>query len=269
MTRPYDFIDLEKKLFKLHNDLRQNPQNYIPKLKDCLKYLRNKIYHAPGEDPIQSYEGASAIEEAIQFLKTQKPLEPLEYNDSLAQACKDHANDIGSKGLTSHEGSDDKNISDRIEKYVEWDGITAESIDFGFKDPGNIILNLLIDDGVKDRYQRKNLFNEKFKYIGIGAGPHKEYGICVVIGYAMNLRPLGSEPKSMTEFIQEYIQNTMINKRKINNPFQEEDMDAPDNTVSVKIIKDKKIVGGKLKKITKKVFILDNGAQHIVECEDI
>ena len=268
MSKQIDYNDLEKELFYLHNDLRQNPQNYIQKLKECFKYFRNKIFHPPGEDPIQTYEGPEAIDDAIQFLKTQKPVEPLEFNDGISQACKDHVIDIGTKGLTTHEGSDDLNISDRIEKYVEWDGVTAESIDFGFKIAENIILNLLIDDGVNDRYQRLNLFNDKFKYIGIGAGPHREYGICVVIGYAMNVRPLGSEPKNMSEFIQEYIKNTMDKKKKINNPFQEEEPDAPDNTISVKIIKNKKIVGGKLKKITKKIFFLDNGSQHIVEIED-
>ena len=268
MSKQIDYEDIEKQLFNLHNDLRENPQSYIQKLKENLKYFRQKIFHPPGEDPIQTYEGTEAIDDAIQFLKTQKPVERLEYNDGIAQACKDHVLDIGSKGLTTHEGSDELNIADRIEKYVEWDGAAAESIDFGFKTPENILLNLLIDDGVKDRYQRYNLFNNNFKYIGIGIGPHREYGICVVIGYAMNVRPLGSEPKNMSEFIQEYIKNTMDKKKKINNPFQEEEPDAPDNTISVKIIKNKKIIGGKLKKITKKIFSLDNGAQHIVEVED-
>ena len=268
MSIQINYEDLEKEIFRLHNELRENPQSYIQKLKENLKYFRNKIFHPPGEDPIQTYEGSEAIENAIQFLKTQKPVEKLEFNEGLAQACRDHALDIGSKGLTTHEGSDDLNVSDRIEKYVEWDGAAAESLDFGFKKAENIILNLLIDDGVKDRYQRYNLFNNKFKYIGVGAGPHRDYGTCVVIGYTMNIRPLGSEPKNMSEFIQEYVKNTMNNKKKINNPFQEEEPDAPDNTISVKIMKSKKAVGGKVKKITKKIFFLDNGVQHIVEVED-
>ena len=85
----------------------------------------------------------------------------------------------------------------------------------------------------------------------------------------MNIRPLGSEPKNMAESIQEYIQKTFNVPKKGRNPFQEEDIDAPDNTIAVNITKQKKIVGGKLKNITKKVFLLDNGAQHIVEVEDV
>ena len=126
---------------------------------------------------------------------------------------------------------------------------------------------LLIDDGVEERNQRYNLFHPDFKYIGIAAGPNREYGICVVIGYAMDVRPLGSEPKNVSDFIQEYIKNTM-NRKKILNPFQEDAPDPPDNTVSLKIVKSTKTIGGKLKKITKKIFSLDNGAQHIIEIED-
>ena len=268
-TKKNTFDDLEKELFQLHNKIRSDPQSYIPKLKEYLKYFRNKIYHPPGEDPIQTYEGVEAFEDAIQFLKNQKPVEPLEFNDFIKNACRDHANDIGEKGLTSHEGSTTKNISERLEKYCEWDGVCSESIDLGFKVAENILINLLVDDGVSNRYQRLNIFNAKFKYIGIGAAPHKEYEICVVIGYAMNIRQIGTEPKNMTEFIQEYVKKTMNKQKKSKNPFQDEDIDAPDNTIAVNIEKQKKIIGGKLKKITKKIFLLDNGAQHIVEVEEL
>ena len=267
MSKKFDSEQLSTELFNLHNELRSNPLSFVSKLKESLKYFRDKIYHKPGEDPIQTYEGPSAIEEAIDFLKTQKPVGKIILDENITKACRDHAHDIGVKGLTSHEGSDGKNISERIEKYCEWDGACAENLDFGFRNAENIILNLLIDDGVKERNQRYNLFHPDFKYMGIGIEDHRDYGICVVIGYAMNVRPLGSEPKNVSDFIQEYIKNTM-NRQKIKNPFQEDEPDAPDNTVSLKIVKNTKLIGGKMKKITKKIFSLDNGAQHIIEIED-
>ena len=154
-----DYEALEEQIFLKHNELRKNPQSFIPKLKESLKHFREKIYHKPGEDPIQTYEGPEAIEEAIEFLKTQKPVCELIYEEKISLACKDHVHDIGVKGLTTHEGSDGKNISDRIEKYCEWDGAAAENLDFGFRNAENIILNLIIDDGVKERNQRFNLFH--------------------------------------------------------------------------------------------------------------
>ena len=57
--------------------------------------------------------------EAIEFLKSQNTVEPLQYCPDLAQACKDHVKDIGSRGLSSHEESDGNDLCERLEKYVE------------------------------------------------------------------------------------------------------------------------------------------------------
>ena len=169
--------------------------------------------------------------------------------------------------MTTHEGSERSSISDRLEKYCEWDGSIAENMDFGFKKAENIILNMIIDDGVKERFQRMNLFNPDFKKIGIAVGEHKIYGICAVVGYCKNVRPFGSEPNDVADFISEYIKNTMYNNKK-KNIFQEDDPDAQDNIVSVKIDKKSKDIKGKIKKITKKIYTLDTGAKHIVEIEN-
>ena len=130
MSKNIDFEELEKQIYQIHNQIRKNPQSFIPKLKSVLTCFKNKIYHIPGEDPIQTFEGDEAVKEAIQFLKTQKPVQELELSKEIQQACKDHVDDIGPKGITTHEGSDGKNLSDRIEKYCEWDGATAENLEF-------------------------------------------------------------------------------------------------------------------------------------------
>ena len=61
------FDELEKEIFQLHNKIRSDPQSYIPKLKEYLKYFRNKIYHPPGEDPIQTYEGVKPLKMLFNF----------------------------------------------------------------------------------------------------------------------------------------------------------------------------------------------------------
>ncbi len=114
MSKHTNYDELERELFHFHNELRENPQSYIQKLKESLKYFRHKIFHPPGEDPIQTYEGQEAIYDAIQFLKTQKPVEELILSTEIQKAYRDHLNDIGSKGITTYEGSDGKTFSDRI-----------------------------------------------------------------------------------------------------------------------------------------------------------
>jgi len=51
--------------------------------------------------PIEIYEGVDGFYNAIEFLKQQNPVEPLQYVNELSQVCKDHAKDLGSKGLSS------------------------------------------------------------------------------------------------------------------------------------------------------------------------
>lgn len=263
-----NYEDIENELIEQHNILRTDPKSYIPKLEQCLNLFHENVYHQPGEDPLQTYEGVAAVEEAIDFLNEQEPMPALKLKTEISNACRDHVNDIGPKGLTTHEGSDGSNISERLEKYCEWDGACAENIDFGFKKAENIIINLLVDDGVSERFQRKNLFHPDLKYIGAAVGPHKNYGICAVIGYTKGIRRLGQEPTEVADFIQDYIKSTMGKDEDKKNAYQQDDPDAPDDTVSVKILKEVKNFDNGSRKITKKIYTLKSGAQHIVEIED-
>ena len=185
-----DFPLISKKLFEEQNKIRTNPKSYIPKLENWLSKFRQNTLYLLNENPLRTFEGVSAVKEAINFLSNQRSLPEYEYSKELSQSALDHVNDIGKNGLTTHEGSDNNNLTDRIEKYCEWDGMVAENLDFGFKEGSNIIMNMVVDDGVKERCQRRNMFNKEFKYIGIGVGPHKIFGIGVVIGYAINIRKI-------------------------------------------------------------------------------
>jgi hypothetical protein len=44
-------------------------------------------------------------------------------------------------------------------------------------------LQLVIDDGIKDRGHRKNVFNEKFDQVGIAFGSHSKFGYMCVMDY--------------------------------------------------------------------------------------
>jgi hypothetical protein len=219
------------------------------------------------ENPLETFEGIQGVEEAIRFLSVQKPVPALVHSEELSKAAKDHAVDMGKNCLVGHDGSDGSMLSDRIERYTEWDDTCAESIDIGFKVAENIILNILIDDGADGRNQRINLFSQVYRYIGIGCAKHNEYNHCSVFVYVKSLRDLGQAPNVGINFMQDYIQKTFY-KRYVVNSFQEEDPDAPDDTVSVKITKCHKIIGGKDKKITKKIYTLHDKSLHIMEVEE-
>ena len=156
-----EYDKLAEQLFISHNKIREDPKSFIIKLKKWSKKFRDKTIFLLNENPLETFEGINGIEEAIRFLSIQKPVPKLTYSEELSKAAKDHAIDIGEHNLLGHDGSNGSMLSDRIEKYTEWDDACAESIDLGFKNADNIILNLLIDDGSERRDQRINLFSTK------------------------------------------------------------------------------------------------------------
>ena len=262
-----EYDKLAKDLFISHNKIREDPKSFILKLKKWSKKFREKTLFLLNENPLETIEGINAVEEAIRFLSVQKSVPKLNYSEELSKAAKDHANDIGEHNLHGHDGSDGSMLSDRIERYTEWDDSCAESIDLGYKNDENIILNLLIDDGSEGRNQRINLFSTQYKHIGIGCAFHKSYNHCSVFVYAKSLREIGQAPNVGINFMQDYIQKTFY-KRYVVNKFQEEDPDAPDDTIDVKITKCYKTIGGKEKKITKKIYTLKDKSLHIMEIEE-
>ena len=262
-----NFEERMKQIFIEHNKIRTDPKSYISKLQTWLPKFRENTLYLLNENPLRTFEGKQAVEDAIHFLSTQSAVPELTYSEELSKAAMDHVNDIGENGLTTHEGSNGNSVSDRIEQYTEWDGSCAENIDFGFTEAENIIMNILVDDGIKERYQRANLFSTVFKFVGIGMGKHRDLNVSTVFVYAKGLREIGKPPKDGVDYIQNYIQKTLYKKNPVN-AFQEEDPDAPDDTVSMKVIKTNKVVNGQKKKITKKIYLLKDKTQHIIEIEE-
>jgi len=263
----FDYNELTKKLFIEQNKIRKDPKSFIPKLKQWVTKFRKNTLFLLNENPLQTFEGVQGVEEAINFLNAKKPVPELIYSEKLSKAAKDHAKDIGENSLAGHNGSDGSILSDRIERYTEWDEACAENIDLGFKVAENIILNILIDDGDKSKNQRINLFSTAYKYIGIGCAKHKSYNHCSVFIYAKALRDLGQPPNVGINFMNDYIQKTFY-KRNIINRFQEDDPDAPDETVAVQISKCHKTISGQEKRITKKIYTLKDKSFHIMEIEE-
>lgn len=268
-----DFNEIETEFFIQVNNLRRNPSSFIPHLENMIKMFKNDILYRPGEIPLQTSEGVSAVEDAISYLKNAEAVPELIRSEELDKAAKDHAKDIGGKGLVSHDGSDGSNVSDRIERYCEWEGICAENLDFGSKSGLNCLLSLIIDDGVTTRGHRKNLMNTNSKYIGVAVNSHKEYEVCLVVDFAGGVRdkdkPFYDYSNYKYQYPEDLSKKPEPKPKKIKNNYQLDDEDAPDDTVSVKVIKQTKLFNGKVHRVTKKFYTLSDGSTKIVEVEDI
>jgi uncharacterized protein YkwD len=270
-----DFEELSRSILIEHNRLRQDPQSFIPILKEHMKYFKDLTLYLPNSIPLVTQEGSKAYEDAILFLQKQQPLEVLTFDEKLAKAAELHVKDIGPKGALTHESSDGKSVSDRIELFCQWETACAENIDLGAKKGIDVLISLLVDDGIPSRGHRANLFKSNFKFVGVACGVHKEYEVVSVIDYTGGIRDLNKPFFDYKNYKYQYPEefNGFYKDKKKKEvrpktPYQIQDEDAPDKTVSVRIIKKDKEFDGRKISITQKIYTLEDGTQHIVELEE-
>lgn len=268
-----NYVDLSEKLIKEINIARTNPSAYVSILENDKTLFKENIIYRPYEDPLRTYEGPAAHQEAIDFLKNLPNLQELKTDTRLSQACSDHVKDIGASGAISHEGSNKETISQRVENYCEWDYILCQNIDFGGKNVNEIMISFITGDGDPNRTHRKNMFREDIFYVGSASGQHRDSEISSVVVFAGNVRELGSIAPEIVDFIPNHIKKIEEDKKnqkpkQIKTNFQLDDPDAPSNAVSYTTFKKMKLVDGRAKHCTQRVYTLNDGTQHIVEVFD-
>jgi uncharacterized protein YkwD len=171
-----------------------------------------------GSGGIHTREGKEAIQECIRVLKRTAPVGPLTLSNGLSRSARDHVQDRGPKGMMGHISSNGEDLRDRINRYIDTDSrgtydttyttgaVTlrdgfliaggqrtmtikttgpkaCENIDYGSRNPRNVVLSLLIDDGVASRGHRDNILREDISLAGVASGYHRTYGVMCVIDY--------------------------------------------------------------------------------------
>lgn len=181
-----DWAKVEQDLIVEHNLVRHNPQRYIPVLKARLDSMdgEGNIPNGCGRNcTLVTEEGKQAVEEAIRFLGSQPAVGPLTLSDGLAEAAKFHAKDQ-QDGLLGHAGSDGSSPIERTARLGVEAGSVGENITYGPAAVQEIMVNLIVDDGVADRGHRIALFNSDWSSAGAGCGPHSSYRAVCVVNYA-------------------------------------------------------------------------------------
>jgi uncharacterized protein YkwD len=172
---------LEEGVLNEINLARTNPKQYLSFLEGQRPLYHGKRFERPGEIPIVTQEGVAALDEAIHYLRSAKPVPPLDSSIGLSRAASDHATDQGRTGAMGHKGTDGSDPWDRMSRYGTWQRKAAENISYGSDNARDIVMQQVIDDGVHDREHRTNLFNPEFHFVGIGCEPHVRYrNVCVI-----------------------------------------------------------------------------------------
>lgn len=170
---------LERQVVLELNKCRTNPSKYA---EDVLEPILNTVHGKHfefGSEHIQLHEGRSAVEEAINVLKSTAILSPLTWSDDLYRLADEHCK---TQGQTEHVGHDRESGEDFIDACSRFELVgCGENIDYGYDDATMIIIRLLVDDGVPSRGHRENILRPSYNRVGVACGPHKKYRhMCVI-----------------------------------------------------------------------------------------
>ncbi len=165
------------------NLARQNPALYASFIEELRGNFRGNLLVLPGRVPLRTKEGARAVDEATRFLRSASPQSPLIFSPGMSRAATDHCADQAGGGM-SHKGRDRSNTADRISRYGTWSGKWGENLSCGRAGAREIVIALIVDDGLRNRKHRANIFNSSFHYAGAALGSHATYRTICSIEFA-------------------------------------------------------------------------------------
>jgi uncharacterized protein YkwD len=203
----YSLSSLERAVLEEMNLARTNPSQYAAYLEVWRKYYKGKSFKQPGVATVETIEGAPALEEAIRYLRSAKPLPQLQVSKGMCMGAKDQSLDQGQTGDVSHQGKDKSFSWDRVARYGEWKNPVSENIAYDSGTARDIVINLIIDDGVPQRGHRLNIFNSSHIVAGVSCGRHPLFGNMCVCTFAggftekssqnTTAKPAGTQPAAI------------------------------------------------------------------------
>ena len=158
----------ERELLDLVNYCRTSPEEFAIRI--AIPYIES-----------HNLKQLSESKSLIRALKKQKPLNPLTHTDDLYTMATEYATEMGKKGFSGH-----RNYSSRFKQNSVKYTYTGENCSYGYDTPVDILMQLLIDQGVPDYGHRKNLLSHQFNYIGIAIQPHKKTTWTCVMNFGGN-----------------------------------------------------------------------------------
>lgn len=178
------------------NLARQHPDVYARYLEELGAHFCGDFLVLPGRRMLRTREGVAAIDEAIRFLRRVHPAAPLIFSPGISLAAAEHVADQAA-GAFGHGGSDHSNPGDRMNRHGTWSAIWGENISYGKATPRDVVIALIIDDGLLSRKHRKNIFNPAFNYAGAAIGPHAGYRTVCSIDFAGSYIESATDSRSL------------------------------------------------------------------------
>ena len=178
-----DYRRLEREILTELNAARSSPSAYSAHLSELLPLFNGTLLRRPGSSvAVRTTEGAAAVREAISALRNQAPVPTLTMNPSLSDAARELATDQSRTGSVGHTASDGSTPAVRINRHGTWGVSYSENVGYGaFMSGRDVVVDLIVDDGVPNRGHRTNIFDPSARVVGIACARHATYGsVCVI-----------------------------------------------------------------------------------------
>ncbi len=167
------------------NLVRRDPAGYARHLERLLPRFDGTLLRRPGRPFLRTDEGPAAVREAIAALKSRRPVPQLRWSKGLAAAAADHVGDQGPIGGLEHRGTDRSDPGRRANRHGRWMQGMAENIAYGDNPARDVVIQLLVDDGVPGRGHRNNMLDAGWGAEGVACGPHRRYQQMCVMDFAV------------------------------------------------------------------------------------
>lgn len=162
--------------------LRGDPGGYAARIAGRYASMDDDGVFVQGGRRILAHEGRRAPDETVERLRTLAPLPPLDASPCLAAAAEAHANDQATGGLRGHLGTDGARLGERVRRFMPLQGqACAELLSFGHASAHDVLVDLLVDDGVPSRSHRTLLLDTRFVLAGAAIAPHPATGTIAVV----------------------------------------------------------------------------------------
>jgi uncharacterized protein YkwD len=163
--------DKIQQVLDLMNIARINPQGFLTE------------YLSPYLEKHNLTENSYAVS-LMNDLKIRGKVSALQLSPALITTAKAHAIDMGTKNKIGHTSSKGVTFDKRLRERAKAKGTVAENCDYGNAEPLDIVMSLLIDDGIENLGHRKNILEPRLNYVGIAIENHKKYGVNCVMDFA-------------------------------------------------------------------------------------
>ena len=183
---PHAFLTrLELEVLAELNRARTDPAGYARHLESMLGWFQGRNLRPPGSNVfIQTREGPDAVREGIRALRSMRSVPAVTISRGLSAGARDHVRDQGASGATGHDGRDGSRAAARVNRYGAWQRGLSENIAYGPPTAREVVVGLIVDDGVPDRGHRTNMFDPMVRVVGISCGRHPRFSVMCVIVHA-------------------------------------------------------------------------------------